>query len=225
MFQIKICGITTVDDALLAAAAGADAIGLNFYAQSARYVEPAIATAIAQALPAGIWKVGVFVNSPLAEILSIAGRVGLDAVQLHGDEAPAFVGQLRDGLPQRMQIVRAFRCREASLAPLAEYLTECRQIGSPPAAVLLDAFQSGEYGGTGRVVDWQAIARDRASLGTIPIVLAGGLTPENIAAAIAAARPAAVDTASGVESSPGRKDAAKVRAFVERAKAAFDNAR
>jgi phosphoribosylanthranilate isomerase len=140
---------------------------------------------------------------------------------LHGDEPPAFVASLRISLPQRVNIVRAFRCREASLLSVSDYLVECLALGPLPDAALLDAFKPGQYGGTGEVSDWNAIRRDRALLGSLPIILAGGLTAENVGQAIAAARPDGVDTASGVESSAGRKDPQLVRQFVSAAKAAL----
>jgi phosphoribosylanthranilate isomerase len=221
MFQIKICGITTIEDALLAAEAGADAIGLNFYRKSARYVDPSKAAEIASALPQAIAKVGVFVNAPADEILALTRQFRLDAVQLHGDETPDYLAKLRVKLLRRIDIVRAYRCRDGEMNPLTEFLCDCAWNNRYPDAILFDAFQSGEYGGTGQIVDWEAILSMHDLLHTFHIVLAGGLTSDNVAAAIATARPNAVDTASGVESSPGRKDAEKVRAFVANAKAAF----
>jgi len=215
MFQIKICGITNVEDAQMAAEAGADAIGLNFYAGSRRFVATKQAARIALALPSRVQKVGVFVNATAEEILRICDAVGLDAIQLHGDELPRFNGELR-GKP----IIKAFRLRGPSLASVPDYLKESAAISDSVRMVLVDAFRPGAFGGTGERLDWQALGQWK-SLICVPLVLAGGLTAENVDAAISATRPAAVDTASGVEAAPGIKDATKVREFVERAQSAF----
>jgi phosphoribosylanthranilate isomerase len=230
MFQIKICGITTVDDALLAAEAGADAIGLNFYAQSPRCVTPEMAQAIVARLRErfSAERVAVYavcVNASPDEIgqfLDPAGRGIIPGwgVQLHGDEPPATIRDIRQ--LTRTPVARAFRCRGSNLADVASYLGECRNLGAMPDAILLDAFAPGSYGGTGHVVDWPAVGSRGERLFGLPLVLAGGLTSENVAEAIATARPDAVDVASGVEASPGKKDMAKVRAFVAAAKTAFD---
>lgn len=221
MFQVKICGITTASDAILATSAGADAIGLNFYEPSPRYILPEQARGVVAALPAGVRAVGVFVNAPLEQILSLCSAIPLAAVQLHGDEPPAMVAALRVRLPQRTWLVRALRCREASLLPVSDYLAACIALGPAPDAVLLDAYRAGEYGGTGQVLDWSTVARERGLLGQIPLILAGGLTPNNVADAIAATHPSGVDTASGVEASPGKKDSQLVQDFISSARAAF----
>jgi len=148
------------------------------------------------------------------------GAPQFDWIQLHGDETPEFVRQVKAqlGLP----IMRALRWGREGAGPIDEYLQQCGALGSLPDAVLIDAHKTGEYGGTGETTDWEAIARWRENRTlNIPLVLAGGLTPENIAEAIQIVRPDAVDTASGVESSPGRKDADRVRAFIAEAKRAF----
>jgi phosphoribosylanthranilate isomerase len=207
-FRVKICGITRPEDASMAAGAGADAIGLNFYPGSPRCVTLEQAQAIAAAMPAGVARVGVFVNADLAEMRRIADSVPLDYVQLHGDEPPQAIAALD------VPVIRAFRCGSAGLMPVGLYLEACRQAGRLPAAVLIDAYAPGAFGGTGQTLDWPALAAGREHLAGLPLILAGGLTAENVAAAIAAARPDGVDTASGVESSPGVKDAARVRAFV-----------
>ena len=242
MFRVKICGITTVEDALLAAEAGADAIGLNFYERSPRYVTTERAKEICEALcgplapraesspksvdsqssahgasePRGVIKVGVFVNSLAKGVLATSQRVGLDAIQLHGDEGPEMLSALRN-----LPIIRAFRCKEATLDGVQAFLRLCDQGGSVPSAVLLDAQAPGNYGGTGQVLDWEVIHKQRTKLAGLPLILAGGLTPENVAEAIRIAQPDAVDTASGVESAPGTKDPAKVCDFVAAAKKAF----
>jgi phosphoribosylanthranilate isomerase len=214
-FRVKICGLTRPEDARAADEAGADAIGLNFYSGSPRCVSLEQARLIAQELPERVTRVGVFVNATAAEIERAAREVPLDFVQLHGDEPPELLAEL--SLP----VLRAFRLREGDWRPIRAYLARCRELGRLPAGVLVDAFAPGAYGGTGKTVDWAAMSAGREALEGIPMILAGGLTPENIAAAIAAARPDGVDTASGIESSPGVKDAAKLWRFVAAASAAW----
>jgi phosphoribosylanthranilate isomerase len=246
MYRIKICGITTVDDALLAAEAGADAIGLNFYEKSPRCLSPDVAGGILERLREGysaqqLQVFAVFVNASLDDILWTireANLYGLEqrvGIQLHGDEPPQFLANLRrEGLGQTdnlfqvighapvVPVVRAFRCRDGDLSAASDYLQNCRSLGALPQGVLLDAHSAGSYGGSGRTLDWQSIAAQRHQLGDVPIILAGGLMPANVSAAIAAAKPHAVDVASGVESAPGVKDAAKVMAFIAHAKRAFE---
>jgi len=214
VFRIKICGITTVADAILAAEAGADAVGLNFYDKSPRYVTAEKAREICDALPPQVAKVGVFVNSLPKGVVAIAQRVRLTAVQLHGDEGPDFLPALG-----ALSVIKAFRCKESTLDRVKGFLDLCPE-AHRPAAILLDAHAPGNYGGTGQVLDWKGLALQRNKLLGLPLVLAGGLTAENVADAIRAAQPDAVDTASGVEASPGIKDAAKVRDFVAAARAA-----
>lgn len=220
MFRVKICGITNVDDGRMVAAAGADAVGLNFYPTSPRYVPLDQARRIVDALPDHLLKVGVFVNAPSRDILSVAINVGLDLIQLHGDESPAFLGQLGD-----RPVMRAFRLGREGLYPVGKYLADCRALKCMPRMVLIDSRTEGVYGGSGEVADWGALKTyrlDKAIEPPPPLVLAGGLTPENVAEAIRTVRPAAVDTASGVESSPGRKDGEAVEAFVRAALGAFN---
>jgi phosphoribosylanthranilate isomerase len=215
MFRVKICGITTVNDALLAAEAGADAIGLNFYAASPRYCPSSQAKAIAGAIGSQVCKVGVFVNASADEIRRAVAEVGLDLVQLHGDEPPEFVRSLRP-----LGVMRAFRL-PGDAASVGSYLEACHRLMCVPRMLLVDAARPGQYGGTGATLDWSAISNDRRPLAGLPLVLAGGLKPENVAEAIATVRPWAVDAASGVEASPGRKSAEKVREFVAAARCAF----
>jgi len=223
MFRVKVCGITTIDDARLAAAAGADAIGLNFYRESPRFVSPEQAAAIAKATPEGVLKVGVFVNADTPTILRAWETVGFDLVQLHGDETPELVAEL--GVKGCPPVVRAFRLDRRGLAALRQTIEACRRLGNPPVAVLVDALVPGAYGGTGQPADWSLLAERGPEDDFPPLVLAGGLAPENVAEAIAQVRPHGVDVASGVESSRGHKDAARVRAFVEAARAALDAGR
>ena len=217
MWKIKICGLTTIEDALAAAEAGADAVGLNFHPPSPRCVSVETAANIAAALPSSVCKVGVFVNLPATTVLEIASSAKLDWLQLHGDEPPEMLGSL-SGWP----VLRAFRCREeAGVSQVADYLQACRTAGRTPDAVLADAYQEGCYGGSGKTVSWELARRLQDHLQETPLVLAGGLTAENVAQAISEAAPQAVDTASGVESSPGVKSADKMRAFAQQAAEAF----
>jgi len=229
LFRVKICGVTTPDDARLAAAAGADAIGLNFVAGSPRALDLDQARAVAAAVPAGVLKVGVFAGTATAEIRRVVAAVGLDAVQLHGHlegSGPAVDPPARCAELAGLQVIRAVRM-EAGGDPLAaarRWLAEAAALGAAPEAVIIDAAvprgtAAGQLGGTGATVDWAALATARP-LGP-PTALAGGLTPENVAQAIRASKTAAVDTASGVEAGPGRKDPEKVRAFVAAARKAM----
>jgi len=201
--KVKICGITSVADGLAAATAGADLIGLMFYEKSPRHVSLETAAAVARAVPPFVLKVGVFVN-PGEELVreAIAG-CGLNLLQFHGDEAPGFCTQFG------VMSMKAFRVRDAgSLARLPDYATD---------AFLLDAYSGGGLGGTGEKFNWE-LAGEAKKLGR-PIFLAGGLTPENVVAAVRQVQPFGVDVSSGVESAPGKKDAAKMRAFIQAAKA------
>jgi phosphoribosylanthranilate isomerase len=213
-FWIKICGITNLDDALVAANAGADAIGLNFFNKSRRFIEPRRARPITEKLPVDILKVGVFVNHNLKQITETVEEVGLNAVQLHGDEPASLVAEL----PPHVRIVRAHRCGRDGLSPLAHYLDECHSLGRVPDALLIDADAGAGFGGSGQLADWTLIRQEKDSLGGLPLILAGGLTPENVAAAIEAVAPNGVDVASGVESEPGRKDADLIARFVTTAR-------
>jgi phosphoribosylanthranilate isomerase len=216
LWRIKICGVTSVHDARAVAAAGADAIGLNFFPGSKRYVDVQQAIEIVDTLPSGLQKVGVFVNAAADEIRKIRQQVPLDLVQLHGEEPPESLKHL-----EGQAIVRAFRCSATGLDPVVEYLQQCQELGSMPNFVLLDASEPGQYGGTGRTLDWSRLAPELARLRGVPWVLAGGLTADNVGRAIRQLRPAAVDTASGVEVEPGRKDPQLLQAFVRAAEQAW----
>lgn len=224
MFRVKICGVTCPEDGLLAAEAGADAIGLNLYVRSRRHVTPKQASEIAATLPPGIVKVGVFVNAPLEAIRAAHAAVRFGLLQLHGDEPPEFLAALRASELGAVPVMRALSCggslTQGSLTNVAEYLARCRRLDCLPRLVLLDASVPGERGGTGMTCDWQTAARYHEIPGAPPLVLAGGLNADNVAAAIVAVRPAAVDVASGVEDAAGRKDAERCRRFVAAAKAA-----
>lgn len=202
--KVKICGITTVADALATAEAGADLVGLMLYEGSPRHVSLATAAAIARELPPFIVKVGVFVDPPEDLVLRAIGECGVNLLQFHGDEPPDFCTQFG------VMTMKAFRVRDAdSLAALRTYPTD---------AWLLDTYAQDKRGGTGATFNWD-LAIEAQKLGK-PIFLAGGLTPENVAAAVQRVQPFGVDVSSGVESSPGKKDSAKVRAFITAAKTA-----
>ena len=220
MFTIKICGVTTADDASAAAAAGADAIGLNFYPESPRYVTPRAAETIVADLPKEVTKVGLFVNAPVDAMRETFDLVRLDAIQLHGDETPELMAELSD-----LPVLRAFRVDAQGLAPVSQYLHRCDRLGCRPGAILLDARREGKFGGTGQVIDWAAIDRERAMIEGHTVILAGGLTASNVTEAIAQVRPHGVDVSSGVEAAPGVKDDRLVREFVELARRALDDLR
>jgi len=199
--KVKICGITSIADARMAVAAGADALGFVFFSQSPRHLTPEQASAIIAKLPPFVQAVGLFVNSGLAEVNRIADQCRLDIVQLHGDESPDFCRQVN------RRVLKAFRVKDiSSLDPVREY---------DVAGYLLDAWSPKAFGGTGVTFNWDmaALAKEYG-----PLVLAGGLTPENVAAAVSKVNPYAVDVSSGVELSPGRKDPEKVREFIRQAK-------
>ena len=196
--KVKICGLTSVADALAAAEAGADMIGLMFYAGSPRHITVTQAAEIASALPPFVLKVGVFVNPEESQVLEAIAACGLNLLQFHGDEPSEFCTQFG------LMSVKALRVQNAdSLAALENYATD---------AFLLDAYSKSGLGGTGEKFNWD-LAIEAQKFGK-PIFLAGGLTPENVADAVKKVRPFAVDVSSGVESAPGKKDAAKVRAFI-----------
>jgi phosphoribosylanthranilate isomerase len=216
MFRIKICGITNPDDALAAVEAGADAIGLNFCAASKRVIDLARACEIVAVLPPSVIKIGVFANARASEMFDLIERLDLDMLQLHGGETPADLLKLPSS-----GLIKTFGCGPSGHEPVFAYLAECRRMGLGPSMVLLDAPSTGQLGGTGRLADWEAASSYRAQPGVPPLVLAGGLKAENVGDAIRTVRPSAVDTASGVERSPGAKDADKLVRFVAAARAAF----
>jgi len=200
--RIKICGITNVADAVAAAEAGADMIGLMFYERSPRNISIATATEISRALSPFVVKVGVFVNPDEDMVMRAIGECGVTLLQFHGEETPEFCTQFG------VMNMKAFRVRDAaSLDALPNYPTD---------AYLLDAFSPDAHGGTGAKFNWD-LAIEAKKHGK-PIFLAGGLTPENVAEAVRKVEPFGVDVSSGVESAPGKKDHAKVRAFIQAAK-------
>jgi len=199
--KVKICGITNLPDAQAAVDAGADVLGFVFCDRSPRFVSFEAAAAIIRELPPFIIKAGVFVNAPEDSVCRAIRECGLNLLQFHGDEAPDYC--LQFGLMS----MKAFRVRDAaSLQALRDYPTD---------AWLLDAYNPDKLGGTGEVLNWD-LAREAQTWGR-PIFLAGGLTPDNVAEAIRRVRPYAVDVSSGVEASPGRKAAPKIKAFIQAA--------
>lgn len=210
-----------MEDALAAVDAGADAVGLNFYGQSSRYVKPEMAKEIVAKISSDVVPVGLFVNHSKEDIESICDEVGLQMVQLHGDETPAFFGQLDNDI----KIIWARRVSDegTGLQDIGLHLQSCSKNppGHLPAAVLLDASSPGYYGGMGKRITLTDLPNYKEHFHGLPLILAGGLTPENVAEAIRIVGPHGVDVASGVESSPGIKDRAKMQAFVDAAKAAF----
>lgn len=200
MVRVKICGITNSDDALLAAELGADALGFIFYNKSPRYVTPGLARQIIRQLPPLVATVGVFVDEDAATVREVASLAGLDWIQLHGSESPEYCRSLG------RRVIKGFRVQgEEIFSRLQEYQGAVQ-------AFLLDTYKPGTPGGTGETFDWE-LARRASRYG--PVILAGGLTPENVAEAIRLARPAAVDVASGVEAAPGKKDPERLRAFFD----------
>jgi phosphoribosylanthranilate isomerase len=195
---VKICGITRVEDALTAARCGAHAIGLVFYRPSPRYVTPEKAAKIVRALPPFVTAVGLFVDAPEEEVRDVVAQTRVQMIQFHGAETPEFCAQF--GLPY----LKAVRVRRE--VDLLQYARDFRSA----KALLLDAYQEGLHGGTGAVFDWDLIPPALP----LPVVLSGGLHPDNVAEAIRRVRPCAVDVSSGVEAAKGIKDASKVAAFV-----------
>ncbi len=200
---VKICGITNIDDALSAAEYGASAVGFNFYRESKRYLSPETAYSIIRELPDTVRKIGVFVNADPEFVKKTAAQLLLDFVQFHGDETADYTKTFG------AQAIKVFR--------LGDGFDPAQILAYGTSLSLIDAFDSDAYGGTGITTDW-ATARRAGEFGKI--ILAGGLTPENVQDAIRAANPFGVDVASGVESSPGHKDHAKVKEFIARAHSA-----
>lgn len=203
--RVKICGLTNANDAVAAAEAGADALGFMFFAGSKRNVSFSDAAAIIRELPPLVAKVGVFVNATAEEIRRAVDETGIDTLQLHGEETPEFCAQFAP-----LKVVKAFRLRDR------DSLHDCQQY--PAHAWLLDSFVDGAHGGTGITADWN-LAAEAVQLHR-HVILAGGLRAETVAEAVRRVRPFAVDVSSGVEFAPGRKDAAKVRAFIENVRGA-----
>lgn len=206
MTKVKICGISNLEDALLSAKFGADALGFNFYQKSPRYITPEKAREIIEQLPAEVLKVGVFVNESLEKLAEIAETAKLDVLQLHGEETPEFAKELK--AKTGLEIIKAFRV-SPSFKPenVLEYEVD---------AILLDAYNPKEHGGTGETFDWKIAKKVQEIFPKM--YLAGGLSAENIKIAIESINPFAVDTCSGVEREKGKKDSAKLINFINSAK-------
>ncbi|MGQ0794268.1 MAG: phosphoribosylanthranilate isomerase [Deltaproteobacteria bacterium] len=197
MTRIKICGITNIEDALYAAACGADALGFIFFAESKRFIAPERALEIIRELPPFVTTVGVFVNESLAEIERVRRFTGVDAVQLHGDETADFCRALGG------RLIKAVR--------IGGGLETGGFAGYPVHAVLFDTFSEESYGGTGEKFNWDAIR----NFNSRRVILSGGLTPQNVQSGIRAINPYAVDVSSGVEEYPGKKNREKIKKFCE----------
>ncbi|HEO63995.1 MAG TPA: phosphoribosylanthranilate isomerase [Candidatus Omnitrophica bacterium] len=204
MVKVKICGITNLDDAIAAVEAGADFLGFIFYKNSPRYIDPQKAKDIIQKMPQSVKKVAVFVNEKKEAVEDILKELkGIDYVQLHGDEPPQYCNNLKGA-----KVIKAVRVKNRdSIASLEGYGVDL---------FLLDAHRKDLYGGTGETFDWD-LAKE-AKIYNVPIILSGGLNPANVEDAIKKAEPYAVDAASGVESSPGRKDKDLIKSFIEKVK-------
>lgn len=200
--EVKICGITTLEDATAALGYGADMLGFIFYSKSTRYITPIAAREIISALPTTIATVGVFVDASPKEVNQAVRISGIDTVQLHGTESPEECAKIRNA-----KVIKAFRIsKREDILGICNYNVD---------AILLDTYVKGTHGGTGETFDW-TLAIEAKKYG--PLILSGGLTPENISEAIATVRPYAVDVSSGVESSPGVKIHELIKQFIERAK-------
>ena len=200
--KVKVCGITNQEDAAAAAEAGADAVGFVFHRTSPRYIMPAVAKNIVFSLPPFVIPVGVFVNEEINTVRTIMDSCGLALAQLHGDETVSYCQEL--GRP----VIKAIRVKDRGT-----FLTVAELQGRAGVrCILIDAYSENAYGGTGQSVDWELTAEVTKD---VPILLAGGLTPENVAQAIRIVRPYGVDVSSGVESVPGKKDHAKIHKFID----------
>jgi phosphoribosylanthranilate isomerase len=209
--RIKICGVTRPEDVRAAADLGADAVGFNFHPGSQRYVDPRSASELIAAVPPLMAAVGVFVNQPFRQVCALAYQLGLRGVQWYGNPREA-------GDPFPFSLIAAFRVKDReTLSQISDCLAACAATGRLPGAVLIDAFVEGQLGGTGQKAPWDLLAEFRPS---VPLILAGGLTPENVAEAIRLVRPWGVDVASGVDSEPRKKDWEKMRRFVDAAREA-----
>jgi phosphoribosylanthranilate isomerase len=209
--RIKICGVTTEADARQAALLGADAVGLNFYPKSPRYLDPDLSLPLLRVLPPFVEAVGIFVERPLREVFAVLNALGrVRTFQWYGVNR-----ELSDTFP--FHFIPAFPIRDKkSLLEINRYLDMCRSMGTLPSALVVDA-ATPQHGGSGLSVPWNLLVDFRPGL---PLILAGGLTPENVGEAVRLVRPYAVDVASGVESSPGKKDPEKMHRFIGNAREA-----
>ena len=209
--RVKFCGLTRPEDVRQAADLGADAVGFNFYPKSPRYVDPRAAGSLLRAVPPLLDAVGVFVDLKIRQVSALAYQLGLGSIQSFAD-----VNDIEDWHPFRL--LAAFRVKdENSIREIERYLDRCKALGRLPNAILVDAHVDGQLGGTGQKAPWHLLRDFRPAA---PLILAGGLTPDNVAEAIRTVRPYGVDVASGIEASPGKKDAAKMRRFMESVRSA-----
>ena len=209
--RVKICGITNLEDARFALESGADQLGFNFYKESSRYISTENARELVDSLPLGTVTVGVFVNEPIESVLNTASYVGLDGIQLHGDEDNQYVRELRQRT--KLFVLKAFR--------VSQTFTVSDALDWDVEYPLFDTYSATSRGGTGKTFDWRAISTDVFLWYPHSAYIAGGLTPNNVADAVRVIKPFCVDVASGVESSPRKKDPAKVAAFIKAAKEAI----
>ena len=216
---VKICGIRDVETAARIVSLRPDAVGLNFFEKSPRHVDRAVAAEISITLPTEIDAVGLFVNHELNDVADTAQQCGLTMIQLHGDEPPEFLAELK-ACSSKVKILRAFRVDDSGLTQVADYLAECRKLGVCLTGCLIDARVDGEYGGTGCTAPWDLLADQYDSERWPRLIVAGGLHPGNLADAIRVTRPFGVDVASGVESERGVKDLALVEGFIQAARQA-----
>jgi len=207
LVKVKICGITNEEDALNAVALGADAVGFILYCKSKRYVEPKVVRKITSLLPPFVSKVGVFVNENPRNILEVMSYAGLDFAQLHGDETPQeceYVG--------RSRVIKAFRVKDfKDVDKMSPFIGKVR-------AILLDTYSPDSYGGTGKSFNWEIAKRVKELYSEVPLILSGGLNPENVKRAVESVRPYAVDVSSGVEERIGKKNRILVEQFILSAK-------
>lgn len=213
---VKICGITDPATAEQVASLGANAIGLNFYASSPRSVTAETAREICRHVGSSVEVVGLFVNHPLEAVREIVTSCGLTTVQLHGNESPEYVARLAE--TARLDIIRVYRVGPDGLDEVRSDLQQCRRLGIELRACLVDARVEGAYGGTGTCAPWNLLRDEWPQDQWPPLVLAGGLHPDNVAEAVRTVRPWGVDVASGVESAPGVKNLEQVRQFVKNAR-------
>jgi phosphoribosylanthranilate isomerase len=206
MVKVKICGITRLEDALNAVKMGVDALGFVFYPQSPRYIQPEKARAIIAQLPPFVTPVGVFVNEKYSVIANIIGTTRIQGIQLHGEESPEFCQQFST------KTIKAFRIQEPSALQenISRYHVD---------AILLDTYAPDTPGGTGKTFPWEVAIKVKLN---VPVILAGGLTPENVVKAIKRVAPYAVDVSSGIEIRPGYKDEARMRQFVQRVRQCYE---
>ena len=209
--RVKICGLTRPEDVQLAVELGADALGFNLYPKSPRYVDPRLITPLLRAMPPMVNAVGVFVDLRIRQVTALAYQLGLGSIQCFAD-----MNDVDDWHPFRMMSV--FRLKdENSILGIERYLEKCNALSRLPNAILVDSHVEGQLGGTGQTAPWHLLKGIHLS---VPLVLAGGLTPDNVAEAIRIVGPYGVDVASGVEASPGQKDPEKMRRFIESVRSA-----